>query len=168
MAYSTVTELKNNVKMIENTFDTAPTPDEFAAERIAMADKVIKAECGRWIDFSLVPDDETTPVVNLLSIYKSAELALRRIAGIKRRQNENDDISEWMKNYNDLKMQLMNGEIDVLLADGSTVVTTTSGEYQDVSRPDIRPFFGYDEYGEWVNEDDLEELRGDVDTDYYS
>jgi hypothetical protein len=159
MAYSTTTELKNNVKMIEQTFTTDPTPDVFAAERIALADKIVKADCSKYIDFDQVPDNETTPIVNLLSQYKSAEMALRRIAGIKRRQNENDDILEWKMNYDELKERVMNGSVEVELSD-RTVVTASLSKFENTARPDIRPVQGYDKYGEFVNNDDLEIIRG--------
>jgi hypothetical protein len=159
MSYSTNEELKNNVKMIENTFTTDPTPDEFATERISFADKIVKADCSKYIDFSSVPDDETTPIVNLLSQYKSAEMALRRITGIKRRQNENDDILEWKYNYDELKQKVMDGSVEVELGDG-TLVTKSLSKFENTARPDIRPSQGYDKYGEWVNNDDMERLRG--------
>jgi hypothetical protein len=159
MSYSTTTELRNNVKMIEKTFSTNPTPDEFAAERIALADKIVEVDLSKYIDFSSVPDDETTPTVNLLSQCKAAELSLRRITGIKRRQNENDDISEWKQCYEKLKEDIMTGGVEVKLPDG-TVVSSSLGKFSNTSRSDIRPVQGYDKYGEWVNNDDLEKLRG--------
>jgi len=159
MSYSTATELKNNVKMIDATYSRSPSPDEFATERIAFADKIVAVDCGKYIDFTLVPDDDTTPIVNLLSQYKSAEMALRRISGIKRRQNENDDITEWKYNYDELKQKIMTGGVVVELADG-TVVSSSLGKFSNTARPDIRPVNGYGEYGEFVNNTDLVTLRG--------
>ncbi len=162
MAFSTATELQNNVKMIEATFVTSPTPTEFSDERIAFADKVVKIDCSNLIDFSQVPDDATTPVVNILSQYKAAELSLRRIAGIKRRQNENDDLSEWVKMYNDLKVKIAAGSVAVELADGTSVKKSVS-TFRNTARPSIRPEQGYDKYGEWLNNTDMQELRGNPD-----
>jgi hypothetical protein len=155
--------------MIEATYKTSPTPAEFAAERIALADNIVKVDCSRWIDFDSVPDDDTTPIVNLLSQYKSAEMSLRRIVGLKRRQNENDDIMEWKMLYDELKEKIADGAVDIELSDGTNVGSTT-GTYNasDTGREDIRPNFGWDKYGEWVNNDDLEVIRGNVDTEYYT
>ena len=167
MAYSTEAELKNNIKLLEKTF-SAGDLTTFATDRIALADKIVKADCNRFIDFSSVPDDNTTPIVNLLSQYKAAEMSLRRIAGIKRRTNENDDITEWKRMYDDLKFQIANQEVDVLLADGTTSVSSGVGTFTNTARPTIRPNQGWDKYGEWINNDDMEEVRGDVDDDYYN
>jgi hypothetical protein len=165
MAYSTTTELKNNVKIIDNTFTTSPTPDEFAAERIALADKIVEADCSRYIDFSQVTD-ETTPVVNLLSQYKSAEMALVRIVGIKRKNKESDDISYWQGLYDDLKAKIKAGEINIELGDG-TNVGKNLGKFRNTSRKNIRPNQGYDKYGEWLNNDDMEKVRGNTSDNKY-
>jgi hypothetical protein len=167
MAYSTNDELFNNVKMIQNTFTTSPTPAEFATERIALADKIVEVDCSQYIDFSLVPDDETTPIVNLLSQYKAAEMSLRRIVGLKRRTQENDDIMEWKLMYDELKEKIKNSEVSIELGDG-TDVGSSVGKFENTSRTNIRPNQGYDKYGEWLNNDDMYDLRGDVSDSKYN
>lgn len=166
MAFSTVTELKNNVKMIENTFTGAGEADTFATERIALADKIVLVDCAKYIDFSIVPDDETTPVVNLLSQYKAACMSLHRITGLNRRTQQNDDIEDWCGMYDELLEKLKNGDLEVELSDGTNASKGTA-TFTNPARPGIRPSQGYDKYGEWINNDDLYEIRGDVDTRKY-
>lgn len=166
MAYSTTTELQNNVKIIENTFTGAGEAVAFSTERIALADKIVKVDLSKYVDFSSVPDDETTNVINLLSQYKAAEMSLLRIVGLKRRDKENDDISTWQYLYNSLLDKIKSGELNVELADG-TNVTSSNMTFTNVAKPNIRPAQGYDKYGEWLNNDDMLEVRGDVDTRYY-
>lgn len=161
MPFSTNTELFNNVKIIESSFETSPTPAEFATERIALADKMVQVDAGKYVDFSLVPDDATTPVINLLSQYKAAEMALRRITGIKRRTQENDDIAEWESYYNKLLDQLKKGDLNAELEDGTNVGSSV-GRFENTARPDIKPNQGYDKYGEWLDNDDMEDLQGTV------
>ena len=165
MAYSTTTELQNNVKMIEQTFKGEGEADTFSAERIAFADKIVYVDVSRYVD--LTSADETTKMINLLSQYKSAEMSLRRITGIKRRQNENDDISEWKFMYDDLLEKIINRKVDVELADGTNIATSV-GIFSNTARPNIRPTQGWDKEGEYLNNDDLERVRGNPDDDVYS
>lgn len=167
MAYSTTVQLRDNVKLIDKSFNGVELDKEsFSTAAITFADKIVEVDCSQYIDFSLVPDDETTDVVNLLSQYKSAEMALRRLVGVKRRTQENDDISEWRMMYDELKQKIKDGVIDVTLGDGS-VVSSTKGKFKNTARPNVRPSQGYDKYGEWLNNDDMYELRGDVTTRKY-
>lgn len=165
MAYSTETELTSNVKLLIKTFTDAAELTSFATERIALADKIVKVDLAKYVSFNDVPDDNTTPVINLLSQYKAAEMSLRRVVGAKRRTKENDDVSEWRMMYEQLRDRIIDNDISVQLADG-TDVTSSVFDFTQNSRKGIRPAFGYGEYGEWINDDDLYDQRGDVDDSY--
>ena len=160
MAYSTSDQLKSNVKMLENTF-TGTDLSSFITDRITLADKIVKVDLSGVVSMSAVPDDETTPVVNLLSQFKSAEMSLRRLAGLKRTTTEVDDISEWERLYNDLLNKVLSGAAVVLDDNGNSLMNGIS-TITNTARPNTRPAFGYDRYGHWIGNDDLTDLRGDV------
>jgi hypothetical protein len=163
MAYSTQTQLQNNVKLIEATFSDATEKTNFATERIVLADTIVKAECQAFINFATIPNDSTTPMINLLSQYKSAELALRRLVGVNRQKSANDDISEWERLYKELKQNIAAGKMPVYLADGSTNVLGGVATFDNTARVNTKPQFGYDRYGRWIDNEDLTDVRGDVD-----
>jgi hypothetical protein len=164
MAYSTQTQLENNVEVLERTYPTAGDRTAIADERIALADSIVKTDCGRYIDFDLVPAVGASPAtpefINLLSQYKSAEMTLVRLSSAIRKNKEMHDITYWQDLYNALKEKIADGLIDLELSDGTTI----GRGGQTVSKrgkanTDITPYFGHRKYGRWANNTDLEEIR---------
>ena len=164
MAYSTQTQLENNVKILEKTFTDATQRQELAEERIALADNIVKTDIGNIIDVSLIPAVDASPAtpvyVNLLSQYKSAEFTLRRLIGVKRRSTELDDISEWERLYNDLLERIQNGQVELELSDGTGIGTGITTVSQDAFE-NVNPDFGFDEYGKYSDAERLEDIRDD-------
>lgn len=166
MAYSTQTQLESNVEILEKTITNAVTRASFAAERIAFADNIVSIDLQKFIDFDLVPnitDDPATPVfINLLSIYKSAEMTLVRLSSSIRKNTEMHDITYWQSLYNALLENIKNGEITLELSDG-TSIAIGGDRFLNSARRDISPFFGVGKYGTWIDTDDLEDLRDEDD-----
>ena len=154
MAYSTITELRNNIVKLTVTemADAQVTP------RIAEADKCVKTDLGRVVDFTLVTDTPTgCPVpINQLSQYKTCELSLVFKYSAKRMDMEQTDYMYWQKAYNDLLARILAGEVTV-----GTPATTTDTFEQD-HRKGIEPALGQGMDGEWVDDDDLEAIRSDL------
>lgn len=166
MAYSTQTQLESNVKILEKTITDSGERTTLANERIALADTMVEVDCGRFIDFSLVPavgDDPATPgFINLLSQYKSAEMTLVRLSSSIRKNKEMHDITYWQELYNELKEKIANGEIDLELSDG-TSISAGGNLFTNRAKPDIDPYMGQNKYGTWASNADLKEIREDDD-----
>lgn len=160
MAYSTQTQLENNVEWLEESITDATERGNFATDRIALADKIIDVCLDKYVDLSSA--DENVKAINLLSQYKSAEMTLRRLLGVKHRREENDDITEWARLFEELKDDIINGSVVVEDSSGNSLMTGVSSFTAD-ARQEIKPFFGYDRYGFWIDDEDLKTIRGDVD-----
>ena len=78
--------------------------------------------------------------------------------GTKRLINENTDRIYWENKYNELKQKLMNGEIKMLLGDGTSIASFPFRFVKD-ARPDVAPALGMGDYGEWIDNDKLEDKR---------
>ena len=158
MAYSTEDELKNNVKLLEQTLTAVPLTALYA-ERVAMADKIVEVDCNKYIDFSVIPDDSTTPVVNLLSQYKTAEMTQVRLSSVTRKVTEINDVTYWQEMYDALKKKIADGEVDILLADGTTSVASSINRFSVVSRKGVKPRFGFDKFGQFADNDRMKDIR---------
>lgn len=162
MAYSTQDQLESNVQFYDVSYSDGAAKTAIFTGREALAKKIIQIDFSNVLDFDSIPDDTTTPVVNLLSQYKTAEMTLRRLVGIKRTDTVADEIAEWERLYNELKEKIISGELAVELSDGTSVLNTNS-TFENTSRVNTKPKFGYDRYGRWLDNGDMTSLRGDVD-----
>ena len=152
MAYSTETELRNNLSVA--------TADRIASivvtTRIAQADLRIKADLSKIIDFDEIG---TTPTfINLLSQYKTAELCLVYAYGTKRKADEQTDIDYWKKEYNNLIDMINNDEVELVDGDG-TSISTGHQTFTNTAKNNIEPALGIDKYGDFIDKDDLEDER---------
>lgn len=168
MAFSTIAQFRLNVPkiIIDDYIDSNVTL------QIAEADKRVKQDLNRLIDFDLIPaigsSPDTPDFINLLSQYKTAELVLKSVFGAKREVTEVSDIQYWQRQYSNpmpppgeefgLLEKIKLGMIVLELSDGTDVKSGPQRFTRD-SRPNIKPALGVDEFGEFKNNDDLEEER---------
>jgi hypothetical protein len=155
---SSVAQLRSNVPIIDITV----LADASVEDRIDEADKFIESKLSKIIDFDEVTyaDGTTTPeYINLLSQYKTAELSLVAVYGLKRDVDGQVDIEYWKKAFMELLMEIMNGEIDITdEAIGSIAFTNNV-------REDVPPALGMGEQGGFIDEDDLGTQREDLGND---
>jgi len=152
MPYSTVTELRNNAKLV--TIDLMD--DTKVTDRIIQADKYIKSRLTGIIDFSLII---TTPdYINLLSQYKTAELCFIYLYGAKREAKNVNDVEYWRQNFEDLINSIIEGEVKLIDGSGNNIQDDTN-LINNISRPDIKPAFGLGDYGEFLDIEELQDKR---------
>jgi len=161
MAYSTETELKNNIKILEKS-KTALQITALFTEREAMAKKIIKSDLSNCVDFTKVNEIDGSPAtpdaINLLSQYKTAELTYVELGSIKRRFDEQDDRKFWEIMYKELLNKIKTGQIKLTDEDGDSVGNGVT-EFSNTSKDDVKPEFGYGKYGQYENDADLKEIR---------
>jgi hypothetical protein len=162
MAYSTAEQLQNNVLVLANTYKVPATLALKSAAAIATADKIIRVDVSLVINTALIPAVVDTPAtpefINLLSQYKAAQFAVLRMTGARRTVQEETDIQFWGGLYSDLLADIKAGKIPLELSDGTNIGTGTTTFVND-ALPDVKPRFGFGEYGEWLDKDELEEAR---------
>ena len=164
MAFSTEAQLTNNVKAIAQALNNDATKiTAFATERIALADKKVTVDLLGYVDVSGITDDSVLPV-NLLSQCKAAELSHVRLGSVKRNKGASSDAEYWQGCYNDLLEKILKGKVPVEDGSGNDL-TTRKGRFAAPRRGngDIKPIFGYGEYGQYVDEDQLEDDRDSID-----
>lgn len=154
MAFSSIAELRGNIVK----FTIAEIADALVTDRIAAADKCVRSNLSGVIDFSLVTDTPAgCPIpMNLLSQYKTCELSLVFKYSAKRMALEQTDYQYWQKLYNDLLAKIMSGEVDLDIAGADTKTFT-----QD-HRKGVSPALGQGINGEYLNEDEIKNLRADL------
>jgi len=153
--YSTVTQLRNNVPRIT----AGVLDDALITSRISEADKKVETDLGNIVDFSAMPlitDIPATPdYINLASQYKTAELSLVAVFSSKRMAVEVTDWEYWQTKYNDLIADILAGNVALgAFASGTSVFNS-----DNFPRDGIEPALGQAKYGEWANEDDIEDIR---------
>jgi hypothetical protein len=154
MAYSTIAELRANIK----TITVARYGDADVTARIAQADKRIESNLSRVINFSLLDGNNTPYYINLLSQYKTAELCLVFLYGAKRSIEEVSDIQYWQNEYTTLLDRVIGGEIDIVDSSGDSIAVGTD-VFENVAKPDIEPAMGQGEYGEFLTIEELQDER---------
>jgi len=153
--YSTVAQARSNSSKI--TTD-AMTNDEVTA-MIEEADARVQEEFGKWLDFSDVgtyPGTDFPKLINMLSQYMTAILCLQHIFGAVRQAEEVSDIQWFEKELDRWRTKFENGDIP----DGLGTVSTN--EYEQTKRVGVRPALGGDELGEFADDDEMEDLRGEM------
>lgn len=103
-------------------------------------------------EVSAVPD-----FINLLSQYKTAEMALVYLYSRKRQGKEDDDIQYWHDMYMSLLDKVLNGEIS--LGDYSLGI----GKFANTARNGVKPALGV---GKWGGHYYKEDMQIDRPTDY--
>ena len=130
MAYSTTTQLQNNVQVAVNTFDAGAELTAKLNEAIVTSDKRVNIDVANVIDTSLIPatgDSPATPdFINLLSQYKAAEICLVRMTGARRVVQEENDIQYWKQCYDELLKQILEGKVPLVLSDGTNTSIAAS------------------------------------------
>lgn len=150
MAYSTITEIRNNEYILLLAV-SADLTDAIVTHRIVMADNIVETDLAKIVTFPLAG---TTPdYINLLSQYKATELCLIYLYTRKREGKENDDIQYWHDLYETLKDSIISGEI-ALGSDGTAI-----DAYTWQSRKDVEPALGEDQYANFKNLDELQDDR---------
>lgn len=153
--YSTIDELRAN----GSNFSLAHSPDlidVIVTERIIEADKIVESDLSKIIDFSLIV--VTPNFINLLSQYKTCEKCLIWLYSRKRKGEGNDDIQYWIDQYNILKNQILEGEIE-LVDGGGIAIGAGTQTFTNDAKPGIEPALGLDEYGGFKNKEDLLDER---------
>jgi hypothetical protein len=147
MAYSTVAEIRALSAMFQETATNSKLTTPIITDRITMADLIVDADMD---GYATVPITGTVPsAVNLLSRYKSAELCLVYLYSQTRTEGRgNTDIEYWQKMYAEF-LPIAQKNVD------STGINTFSTH----SRKDILPAMGGGQYGEFLTEEDLADLR---------
>lgn len=164
MAFSTEAQLKRNVRVVEQGRNALAVTAIYDAA-VLLADEKLKIDTQKYIDYTLVPDDATTTFVNKLSRYLTAVNTYEELGSVKRNEEEIGDLEYWQRKYDKCIQQLENGEIDVFLADGTTSVLRSISRFDNTARPDVKPKFGFDKYGRWINNTDLAEQRDNESAD---
>ena len=161
MAFSTETELKDNVKVIENGFTSTEITAIFGS-REAISKTIIKQDLANCIDFTKVKEINQSPktpdFINLLSQYKTAELTYVRLGSVKRKFNEIDDRMFWENMYNKLFEDIKGGKIELIDSNGKSVGTGIT-KFDHTSKKDVKPRFGFRKYGIFADDEKLEEIR---------
>ena len=161
MAFSTETELKDNVKALEASFTGTEITGIFNS-REAIAKKIIKQDLANVIDFTKVNETGGSPptpdFINLLSQYKTAEFAYIRLGSVKRKFDEMDDRMFWENMYKNQLKDIKTGKIDLIDSNGDSVGTGIT-TFEHTSKENVKPRFGYRKYGIFSDDDKLEEIR---------
>ncbi len=156
MAYSTVAELRAWFPKIT----TSQLSDLSVTAIIGNADKTIKKDLSKIIDFSLVPalssDVNFPPFIGLLSQYKTCELVLRTLFSSARKGSEQNDIDSWSNLYKNDIQEIRDEKIKLELVDGTSIDVRGSFSCNKVG---VEPALGVGAYGEFIDEDDLEDER---------
>ena len=131
--------------------------DADVTDRIDFADDQVEVDLSKVIDFTLVTD---TPAgcpkyINKMSQYKTAVMCCVSKWGAKRRVDEQSDRQYWERMYKELLQAILDGTIDIADEDFGGAVFTN-----DVKN-DVQPALGMGEDAEYVNNDDLEDIRAD-------
>jgi hypothetical protein len=121
--YCTAQEVRDTNDKIRLTADIS---DAVIEGRITLADKMVVSDLSRiYTEAEL--DAMTSTTLNLLSLYKSAELTLVKLFGAKRQADEVSDIQYWQTKYDRLLADVLSRK--VLLDDAPInypVVTPTA------------------------------------------
>ena len=158
MAYSSVAQLRaNQVSLDSDTID-----DTAVDTRIVEADKKIRSDLKKVIDFSLITVDYTDSnfpeFLNILSQYKTAELSIVYAYGAKRSIEEETDRQYWAREYNDLKGEILNDETVLELTDGTSLAGGTQ-TYTRGATENIEPALGTGKWGAFQTDEELEQER---------
>lgn len=157
--YSTVTQLRNNIKLI----DTDIMDDAQVTTRIVEADKEIRKKLSNLIDFSLLPSDPTDAdfpeFINLLSQYKTAELCLVYAYGALARAKEQPDRVYWADLFKDNLADILAGKVALELPDSGTSIGSGTATFSQDSKPGVAPALGEGEFADNVTDDELLEER---------
>jgi hypothetical protein len=147
MAYSAIADIRALSSLFSLTATNSKLTDPIVTDRIAMADLIVDADMD---GYATTPITGTIPnAVKLLSRYKTAELCLVYLYAQKREEGKgNTDIEYWQKMYNDF-LPIAQKNVN------STGIDTFSVH----SRKDILPAMGGGQYGEFLTEEDLADLR---------
>lgn len=119
MAYSTAEEAIANAAQLTRDLseDIAAITVDIIANRIAEADKYLRACLGRFVAFDKIDDTDplnVPPWLNVMSQYKSMELILVWQYGAKRLLEEVNDIDYWRNKFEHCYELFLKG-----IADGS-------------------------------------------------
>ena len=96
--YCTAQEVRDTNDKIRLTADIS---DAIINGRIVLADKIVVSDLSRLYTEAEL-DAMTSTTLNLLSLYKSAELTLVKLFGAKRQADEVSDIQYWQTKYDRL------------------------------------------------------------------
>jgi len=155
MAYSTVTQIRNNDSKLN---DTDRISDAVITDRISIADKHVETDLSNIINFSAIV--VTPDFINLLSQYKATEMSLVYLYGAIRKASEKDDIVYWSEAYNNMLDDIKSGRIE--LVDGSDpAVSIALGPqtFTNEAKNNIEPALGTGKFMGWQTKDDLENER---------
>jgi hypothetical protein len=147
MAYSTIADLRALAAQFSTTATNSKLTDPIITDRIIMADLIVDEDMS---GYATTPITGTVPSgVKLLSRYKTAELCLAYLYSQKREEGKgNTDIEYWSKMYDDLLPKVQ-----------KNVDETGINTFSVHSRKDILPAMGEGQYGEFLDETDLADLR---------
>lgn len=154
MAYTQITEIRNNSAILANTSNVT---DAIITHRITLAEEKVQTDLGNFIDFSLVPsdsDDINFPTfLNLLTRCKATELTLIYMFA-QRREAQDDQITYWKECYDKMIHDIKLGKIPLELDDGTSIKTGTN-TFSDSAKDGIEPALGLGKWGQFRDKEDL-------------
>ena len=160
MAYSSLTQIRERTAVLSAA--RADIADADITNQINYADEQIRSDLAQFIDFSLVPTNESDSnfpeFLRTLSNFKSVELCLVYAFGAKREADTVDDITYWRKLYDEMIFAIKNGEVPLELPDG-TSIAKNSQVFENTAKPDIAPALGMGKWGDFLDKDELAEAR---------
>lgn len=160
-AFSTAEELQADASFIKSTWNTETDPSlsDFCTERIALADKIIRADLASYVSFMAIDALAAVPsVLNLLSRYKAAELACARAGAVKVEKGQKELYNYYQTEYNKLLKRITSGAVIITDAAGNSVANSVSR----IDRPDLynsKPYFGHGKYGTGQTDQQIEDDR---------